>query len=525
MIIKIQKKGLQNLLGLAVASLLLTGRVHAYETDTHFTMTYVMCVAVGMDEADALIVAQYDQGMDDSPGTVANKGLSAHETEEKLWHAIPEKSSAVAVLARKKELWDIALQESDKTKRLQRLGVFFHYQQDTWAHRKHPNSDANNFQTYEVPFGHAADNHQPDRPPFDGVCALRCLEDGIGYVTQYLQHIGRGPRALLRGYTPASGTVDGGGSNGRRGKYIRQLQSDPSTSAHKFTTDLIREQINAYDFSMDDLLFPGRDTSDEANYGRVRNNLQAVCQRNGISINIPASRVQITTLTTAQLLVPPTLSIPATNDNVATTGTGIIRGTIRFGTDIATSDGVAQQIFQSLKVNTEVRTGMSASNGIFVAAPTMTKVGNATLKELKKNNDQWEISYEVGNLPTDVPIGISVFKQGSFIGKPNGWEGKITIQPSFTTRRRPTEKKRETKPPTQNSAKSEKGNLDQPSSVATITLLAVNTMAPSSENGITQNIDANQLARTVIVLARKDPKERGIVSGIDFILVPIGVIK
>ena len=46
------------------------------------------------------------------------------------------------------------------------LGLFFHYQQDTWAHRHHYDDkrlgpDA--YTTYNTPFGHARPGHQPDR--------------------------------------------------------------------------------------------------------------------------------------------------------------------------------------------------------------------------------------------------------------------------------------------------------------------------------------------------------------------------
>ena len=38
----------------------------AYEEDTHFMMTLIQCRAVGLTDAEALTVASYDQGMDDS---------------------------------------------------------------------------------------------------------------------------------------------------------------------------------------------------------------------------------------------------------------------------------------------------------------------------------------------------------------------------------------------------------------------------------------------------------------------------
>jgi hypothetical protein len=498
---KNMKSKLTILTALVGLSMLVTGRANAYETDTHFTLTYTMCVAVGMSEPDALIVAMYDQGMDDSVGTVANTvegaKITIFETNEILWHAIPQRASATTVLARKQELWNLVLAESDRTKKLQRLGVFFHYQQDTWAHRKHPNSDARVFDTYEVPLGHGLERYQPDRPPFDGVCALRCLEEGINYVKLFQQNTYGGIRPLLKDYTPASGEEDGGGTNGRRGQHIHQLASDGSTPGRKFVTDLIREQINAYNFSTD--LNPnyfGRDTANEADYLSVRQNLQGVCQRNNIPINIPMSRPTITTLTTAALLVPPTPIVPVapTNENVAITGSGAIRGTIRFGTDIAADNTAAQEVVKNLRLTAQVRTGMSGSAGApgsLAPQPVMTKIGVVTYKEATKNNNLWEVAYEVRQLPIDVPIEAFVSSATSSMalkGVNDGWEGKITITPVVMLIRR---------------FKKDKESCFAP---------------PTASS----QVDPNQIARVskFVVPKRKNPTDMGSVGNIDFTLVP-----
>ncbi|MGC4042389.1 MAG: PLAT/LH2 domain-containing protein [Armatimonas sp.] len=300
-------KTLSILGGIALLSALAGAPAYAYEEDTHFTMTYVQCRMAGFTDAEALVVASYDQGMDDSSGTVANGGVGGiipNVAEEHLWHSIPQNGTAAEVLARKQVLWNQAISEQDPQKKLQRLGVFFHYQQDTWAHRHHENSHPTNFSPYSVPFGHAPDGHQPDRPPFDPVCALRCLEDGIGYAKSFLTtSLKRTPNAAFASYSPASGQQDSGWKDDRKGKYFHQIALDNSTPARGLLTGLIRAQIGAYSSSLD-LFFPGRFTADEANYGKVRIALQQVL--NGATnlvgpITIPTSRQKITTLTTAQL--------------------------------------------------------------------------------------------------------------------------------------------------------------------------------------------------------------------------------
>ncbi len=279
----------------------------AYEEDTHFMMTLIQCRAVGLTDAEALTVASYDQGMDDSAGTVANGGplggIIPNIPEEHLWHSIPQAGTAGEVLKRKNDLWNQVIAEKDPASQLKRLGVFFHYQQDTWAHRRHENSHPTNFNPYQVPVGHALDGHQPDRPPFDPVCALRCLEDGVAYAQKFmLVCLKRTPSVLFNNYQPASGSQEGGWNDPRKGKYFNQLAADNSTPARRFLTDLIRSQIDAYTASRDaNPNFFLRDTADEAKYATTRTKLMAACARAQVPVVIPVSRQKITTLTTSQL--------------------------------------------------------------------------------------------------------------------------------------------------------------------------------------------------------------------------------
>jgi PLAT/LH2 domain len=297
---------MKRLLGaLAALTLLFAAPAHAYEEDTHFTMTLVLCRAAGLTDAEALTVASYDQGMDDSDGTVANGGVGGiipNIPEESFWHAIPKSGTKTEVLARKKELWDSVVAEKDATKRLQRLGVFFHYQQDTWAHRKHPNSDPATFDTYSTPFGHAADGHQPDRPPFDPICALRCLEEGSAYARIFVKDcLRRTPTPLFDNYSAAKGELDSAWTDKRKGKFFNTLVIDSSTPARKFFTDLIRSQIGAYTVSTDaNPKFLFRETADEAKYAAIKEALEGVCSRAGVAVRIPVVRTKITNLTTSQ---------------------------------------------------------------------------------------------------------------------------------------------------------------------------------------------------------------------------------
>ena len=283
------------LLGLS----LLSKPALAYEEDTHFTITFVQCRAAGMTDAEALTVATYDQGMDDSQDTNAHNGPIPYINEEQLWHAIPYGGSVTDIFARRDVLWGQVISEQDPQKKLQRLGIFFHYQQDIWAHRHHQNHSATDFTPYSVPLGHALDGHQPDRPPFDPVCALRCVEDGMGYAKTYVSTVlHRTPNALFNNYQPASGQQDSNWVDSRKGKNFNQLALDNSTPARAFLTGLIRAQIGAYSSSFDPRYVSV--TADEVKYAVVQTKLTAICATQGIVI--PASRTPLTTLRTAQLL-------------------------------------------------------------------------------------------------------------------------------------------------------------------------------------------------------------------------------
>ncbi len=332
------------LIGLTVAALLMLQKPSfAYEEDTHFLMTYILCRSTGFNHKEALTVAAVDQGMDDSSGTVANGGLGGvipNVPEEWLWHALDHNGNMgpKGVLKRKEELFKIALTRVDKQDKLIYLGVFFHFQQDTWAHRHHydglPHSyDA--YTTYNTPFGHAPAGHQPDRPPFDPEAAILNLEDGVKYAKEFLKTaLGRQSTAFLANYEAAGGKQDDNWSDSRKGKYFHQLKSDGAPdSARRFLTDLIREQINAYSSSIDAIAFPGRFTADEVDFNKVRTAFQKVLTSSaatlGETITLPTKQDKeaqgFTGLTTARLSV----AAPVLKNYVVRvkTGTKFLSGT------------------------------------------------------------------------------------------------------------------------------------------------------------------------------------------------------
>ena len=270
----------------------------AYEEDTHFQMTYVICRSVGFTHEEALIVAAVDQGMDDSPGVVANTGPIPHPEAEWMWHALDGYGlfqggtmKVKGILARRDQLFQDALKETTVANKLIRLGVFFHYQQDTWAHRHHyimnpvfgpgydPNHlSRNNYVTYNTPTGHAPDGYSPDRPPYDPVAALMDLEDGVIYASRFLKEgLGRTPRTFLANYVYQGNNGDDRTWNDpRKGSYFHQI--DMSFDAGKFTArrylfSLIRAQIDAYKTTKPDSGIPA-----EADLNGTKAALEKVCK-------------------------------------------------------------------------------------------------------------------------------------------------------------------------------------------------------------------------------------------------------
>ncbi len=331
-------------IGWGLALLVLATPSFAYEEDTHFLMTFVACRAAGFTHEEALTVAAVDQGMDDSPGTVANKGLGGAEpqvTEEWLWHALDRLGNMgpKGLLRRKEHLWQVALTRGTPKEKLIHLGVFFHYQQDTWAHRHHyegkPHSrDA--FTTYNTPVGHARHGHQPDRPPFDPVAAFLALEDTFTYAREFvIKGLGRKPNPFFKdGIKPFTGAVqDNSWQDPRKGKFFHMLGGQPKALQQAFLVELIQAQIGAYTVSTDaNPFFAGRETADEVEFETARRALQSISDKyadhlgySGFPIPSKADKQKMGfgNLTTAKLATDVDFSGTAGENSSATSKIGL----------------------------------------------------------------------------------------------------------------------------------------------------------------------------------------------------------
>lgn len=269
---------------IAVLSVL-AAPVSAYEEDTHFLITYVLCRSVGFNADEALTVAAVTQGMDDSASVNAHRKGVPQIEEEWRWHALDldGKMGASGIVARRDLLFKEALEETDKEIRLIRLGIFFHYQQDSWAHRHHENDNhlsRDNFTTYNTPTGHGPWGSKPDRPPLDPVAAFMSLEDGVIFAMEFLEKsLGRKPNKFFAGYTPTPASIDTNWKDGRKGKFFNQISlvhSGPVSPAY-YLKALIAAQIDAYTRSRDyNPFYTPKRTPDRADFDAVRGNLQRI---------------------------------------------------------------------------------------------------------------------------------------------------------------------------------------------------------------------------------------------------------
>lgn len=285
----------------------------AYEPDTHFQITYIICRTAGFTAAEALKVAAADQGMDDSPDTVANTGAIPHVEQEWMWHALDLNGNMgpAGVIARKKKMFEAA-KNAAPAHQLLLLGVFFHFQQDTWAHRHHYDGNVHSYSdytTYNTPLGHAFAGHQPDRPPFDPVTAIMDMEDGLKWAVTFLvDTLHRQPRPFVNNYQSLGGTVNPNWS--QDGKYFHNLNNaGTANSPRRFFTDIIKTQVNTYNWSIDPM-YGLRDTANEVDLNLMAANLQKICNlfKNdiGTQIDIPSTAQKESehcmTLTTNQLI-------------------------------------------------------------------------------------------------------------------------------------------------------------------------------------------------------------------------------
>ena len=155
------------------------------------------------------------------------------------------------------------------------LGVFFHYQQDTWAHRR-LNRYANTrkkWNSYSSPNGHVGimdgldTAHEQDRPPWNPMTALRNLEDGIIYARSFLQIVlDRQPNQFFTSMEIAPWTERKDQNWKRKNRLFNQISLEAKTDAGKYLEELIRAQIDVY---TNGTMTSGIYTADEANLEKV----------------------------------------------------------------------------------------------------------------------------------------------------------------------------------------------------------------------------------------------------------------
>lgn len=141
-----------------LVSLQSSGVAQAYEGDIHFSSTYVLARAVGWPEADALVIASANQGVDENQETVAalemdttaNSSFAAfdassfHQAEKNLrFHCFSKHAGQAGrisadvlevVSGHFAEVPDRGEAPRSHARRLIALGVALHCQQDAYSH-------------------------------------------------------------------------------------------------------------------------------------------------------------------------------------------------------------------------------------------------------------------------------------------------------------------------------------------------------------------------------------------------------
>ena len=279
----------------------------AHEDDTHYLLTYVICRSVGFTHDEALYVAACNVAMDDTDNLVAcgsdlagGSSIQAHVDNEWMWHAIAPLNGAGDVLQSTRDIlkqknllfqlaldkWTVLGLDTDLVQswkpapphqnvRLFWLGVFFHYQQDTWAHRR-PKRGVNSrrdWESYSSPNGHVGimdgldTAHEQDRPPWNPMTALRNLEDGIIYARSFLQTVlDRQPNQFFSSMEIAPWTERKDLTWPKRNRLFNQISLEAKSDAGKYLEELIRAQIDVY---TNGTMTSGIYTADEANLEKV----------------------------------------------------------------------------------------------------------------------------------------------------------------------------------------------------------------------------------------------------------------
>ena len=199
----------------------------AYEADIHFSSTYVLARAAGWSEADALLIASANQGMDENEDTVAaleadtfpgtrfagHVASSLHQAEKNLrFHCFSntrgpaDQISADVVRVISAHFAEVPERDEDPrshARRLIALGAALHCQQDAYSHSDfggscgaHPGSCyGHSHQTFldQVVFGLLGKHHfDPDHPGVSGERLLVALQGTARELAM------RGPKASSR---------------------------------------------------------------------------------------------------------------------------------------------------------------------------------------------------------------------------------------------------------------------------------------------------------------------------------------
>lgn len=205
---------------------------HGYSEDVHFHLTLLLCRMAGMTRAQAGIIANANQSMDQDDGTTAFDGIAKVLTvpwqhNGKLWHAFSNGDAAHArrmIEMRMEELrlaafkparpllWDdfvikrtkegvFGIGNSDPSeesitigeiRRLIRFGQFLHFQQDYYSHRRmgfeYMRDDQ--FVPYSPAKGHGVEHGiQPDCIPNRVLLAKKMAKASFKYISDYAKHV------------------------------------------------------------------------------------------------------------------------------------------------------------------------------------------------------------------------------------------------------------------------------------------------------------------------------------------------
>jgi hypothetical protein len=198
----------------------------AYESDIHYSATYVLARAVGWAPADALTIASANEGVDENQDTVAAlevdtiPGPSFHQADKNLrLHCFsntpgrPGEISADVLRVLSARFAEVPVDEDARgnARRLIALGTALHCQQDAYSHLGFGGScgsyagscSGHTYETFldQVVFGLLGRHHfNPDHP---GVAGQRLLPALQGTVSELSVRL---PRASLRP-VPASELV------------------------------------------------------------------------------------------------------------------------------------------------------------------------------------------------------------------------------------------------------------------------------------------------------------------------------